>query len=66
MKEKIYMAVTRDELSLPLAVAGNKYELARMLGISPGSVSKYISRDKKSEYPGYIKVEVGDDDATLL
>lgn len=65
MKEKIYMAVTRDELSLPLAVADSRKELAKMLGVAPNTISKEIRRGEKGMRSGYIKIEVGDNDAAL-
>ena len=59
-KKKIYMAVTRDALSLPLAVADSAAELARLRGIKQGTVLCAISRWKKGvvKCPRYIVVEV--------
>lgn len=37
-KERLYMAVTRDRLSLPLAVADSAAELARLRGVKKRTV----------------------------
>ena len=52
---KIYMAVTKDALSLPLAVADSAAELAELRSL--------ISRGRtgKIKRPGYIVVEVEED-----
>ena len=44
----LFIAVTRDEYELPLAVAESGDELGRMLGLSPGAVTHCIKlcRDK--------------------
>ena len=52
-----YMQVTRDALSLPLAVAESPRELAELLGVQVGSIHDSIYRGKKRKYPGYIKVQ---------
>lgn len=59
-KRKIYMAVTRDALSLPLAVADSAKELAELRGAKRESILSAISRWKKGtiKRPGYIVVEV--------
>ena len=59
-KERLYMAVTKDRLSLPLAVADSAAELARLRG---ANILCSISRWKKGTVrcPGYIVVEVEDD-----
>ena len=56
-KERLYMAVTKDRLSLPLA------ELARLRGAKRENILCSISRWKKGTVrcPGYIVVEVEDD-----
>lgn len=63
--KKIYMAVTRDKFSLPLAVADSRKELAKMRGVAPNTISKEIRRGEKGMCSGYVKVEVGDDDVAL-
>ena len=62
-KRKIYMAVTKDALSLPLAVADSAAELARLRGAKRENILCSISRWKKGTVrcPGYIVVEVEDD-----
>lgn len=59
-KKKIYMAVTRDALSLPLAVADSPAELARLRGVKRENIRCAITRWKKGTVrcPGYIVVEV--------
>lgn len=45
MKQKyLYMAVTNDSLELPLAVADNGCQLARLFGVKYDVVKKQISR----------------------
>jgi len=58
MKTKIYMYVTKDELSLPLAVAETPRELAMMLGTTENSVKSALSHHHK----GWERVEVDDED----
>ena len=65
-KERLYMAVTKDALSLPLAVADSAAELAelaRLRGAKRENILCSISRWKKGTVrcPGYIVVEVEDD-----
>lgn len=62
-KKKIYMAVTRDALSLPLAVADSAKELAELRGAKRESILSAISRWKKGaiKCPGYIMVEIEED-----
>ena len=62
-KERLYMAVTRDRLSLPLAVAESAAELARLRGAKRENILCSISGWKKGTVrcPGYIVVEVEDD-----
>ncbi len=38
----VYVAVTRDRFELPVAVADTQWDLARMLGVSEGAVSKGV------------------------
>lgn len=62
-KRKIYMAVTKDELSLPLAVADGPKELAELRGVKPVTVRQHICAWKRGQIqrPGYIVVEVEED-----
>lgn len=60
---KIYMAVTKDALSLPLAVADSVAELAEPRGVKKETIRSLISRGRtgKIKRPGYIVVEVEED-----
>ena len=60
---KIYMAVTKDALSLPLAVADSVAELAELRGVKKETIRSLISRGRtgKIKRPGYIVVEVEED-----
>ena len=62
-KRKIYMAVTKDALSLPLAVADSAAELAELRGVQVETIRSVISRGRtgKIKRPGYIVVEVEED-----
>lgn len=62
-KRKIYMAVTKDALSLPLAVADSPGKLAELRGEKPNTVRRHICNWKKGliKRPGYIVVEVEED-----
>ena len=62
-KRKIYMAVTKDALSLPLAVADSAAELAELRGVKVETIRSLISRGRtgKIKRPGYIVVEVEED-----
>lgn len=61
--KKLYMAVTRDELSLPLAVAEKPEELAKMRKVTKGHVMSEIAKRNRRKYPGYVKVEVDEDES---
>lgn len=62
-KRKIYMAVTKDALSLPLAVADSAAELAELRGVQKETIRSLVSRGRtgKIKRPGYIVVEVEED-----
>lgn len=62
-KERLYMAVTRDRLSLPLAVADSAAELAELRGVKKETIRSLVSRGRtgKIKRPGYIVVEVEED-----
>ena len=62
-KRKIYMAVTKDALSLPLAVADSAAELAELRGVKKETIRSLVSRWRtgKVKRPGYIVVEVEED-----
>ncbi|WP_458397436.1 helix-turn-helix domain-containing protein [Anaerotignum sp.] len=63
-KTKLYLAVTQDKYSLPLAVADSAEELAEMCGVRMETVYERISAGKHLQYPKYIMVEIeeGDDE----
>ncbi len=56
----IWMKVTNDELSLPLAVADSSYELARICGTTANNVRSTWSKHLAGviKYPSYICVYV--------
>lgn len=54
---KLYMRTTMDEYELPVAVAENARELARMIGTSEDVVFSSISHKKR----GWYKIEVQDE-----
>ena len=62
-KRKIYMAVTKDALSLPLAVADSVAELAELRGVKKETIRSLVSRGRtgKIKRHGYIVVEVEED-----
>lgn len=58
---EIWMEVTKDALSLPVAVAATVYELAKIRGTTPNSIRSAICHDRKSgRFPKYVRVEVDD------
>lgn len=61
--EKLFISVTQDELSLPLAVADSPSELAAMTGKSRESILTAISRYKRGRIktPRFIVVDVEED-----
>ncbi len=62
-KIKIYMKVTKDRYSLPVAVADSPKELAALCGVSPNAIYSGFSHEKKGDWKSpYVKVEVEDDD----
>ncbi len=61
---KIWMKVTCDEMSLPLAVADTSVELALMCGTTPNTVRSTWShyRAGRIKYPSFICVEGDEND----
>ena len=59
----LYMAVTTDELELPLYVTDNAPDLARKFGLKIQSMYCEISRPSKSTVRGYkfIKIKMDDE-----
>lgn len=60
---KLYIAVTKDEYELPIAVADSAAALARMLGVQPNAIHKqmHFYRMGKWKWCQYREVEVDDD-----
>ena len=58
----LYMAVTPDELELPIAVETSVTFLGKKLGINPRNITQGISRSYKGVKTGckFLKVEVED------
>ncbi len=59
-----YIAVTPDEYELPMAVAETTEELARLMGVSGGTIRSHLSKVKSGivKKPKYEKVVIEDDD----
>lgn len=57
----LYIATTKDEYELPIAVADGTSELANMLGLKQQTVSAYMC-GCNSWRSGFYKVYVGDED----
>ena len=51
---KVYMEVTRDKYELPVAVANNVEELARIVGVKKSTIKSDISHKRGR----FIRVEV--------
>lgn len=60
MKKHIWMKVTKDDLSLPLAVADSAGQLARLIGTTHVNVASLENkgRTKGFKHPTIIKVEI--------
>ena len=60
---KLYMAVTADELELPLSVCDTAGELAEKMGDSRKNIHNKISKQRSGTISGikYVKVVVDDD-----
>lgn len=61
---KIYMAVTKDEYQLPLAVADSPTELAQICSVNVSTVNTIVSRWRRGiiQKPRYVYVEIGDEE----
>lgn len=57
----LYMAVTLDEIALPLAVADTPEELAKMMGVKVQTIFSCICNSKKHKHSKYLKVVLDDD-----
>ena len=60
---KVYMAVTADKYELPVVVADSPAELARLCGLTYGSVLSSISKGNicRSRKAKLLKIEIDDD-----
>ena len=56
--KNLYMAVTKDEYELPIAVADSVSELAKMMNMKTTTISFYLATGR----PGFVKVDVSDED----
>ena len=63
-KKRLWMKVTNDEYELPIAVAENLSELAKMTGLSVSSLQSMFCRKRKGVKPckGYVEVYIDDED----
>lgn len=52
--KRLYIATTKDEYELPIAVADSVAELAEMLNMRPETISFYIASNR----PGFYRVDV--------
>lgn len=59
MNKYFWMAVTPDELELPIAVADSARELAKMLGLTISAISKNYHLSKSHYKYKVVKVERG-------
>ena len=62
-KIKIYMKVTKDRYSLPVAVADSPKELTALCGVSPNAIYSGFSHEKRGDWKSpYVRVVVDDDE----
>lgn len=61
---KVYMMVTKDKYSLPIAVAGSGSELSRITGVPEMQILSCVSKYRKGKIKNtrFICVEVEDDE----
>ena len=57
----LYMAVTLDEIALPLAVADTPEELEKMMGVKVQTIFSCICNSKKHKHSKYLKVVLDDE-----
>lgn len=58
MDKYLWLAVTPDELELPVAVADTAMELGRMLGMKGNMVSKLYCEHNKGMYHKWTKYKI--------
>lgn len=61
MGKKLYMEVTMDKYSIPLAVADTPRELAKLRGVTNTQVLTGLNKSERYRYPRFVKVEVEDE-----
>ena len=44
MKNKLYVAVTKDRYELPMFIADTQTQLSEMIGVHPSAISRSIKR----------------------
>ena len=58
----VWMMVTTDKYSLPLAIADTYRELAQIVGVTPNTILSVRSKYRRQNRPPkYIKVDIDDD-----
>lgn len=67
MSDYVWMAVSRDGLELPIAVADTTRELARMVGVHEETIRTEVSRFKsgkslKKKHQHFFKVYLEEED----
>lgn len=58
---KVVMEISDDEYELPLAIADNPSQLAKLLNIDHASVYKTLARPHK-RFCKYVEVEIEEDE----
>lgn len=61
-KMPIYVAVSRDEYELPLAVADSMRDLARLRCVTEGAICKGVDRQARGKKSNYVRVWIELDD----
>ena len=63
-KKALYIAISRDQYELPVAVADNTRELGRMIRVSPETIASHITLAAKGKIKKqkYFKVDADDGD----
>ena len=59
---KVYMEVTRDRYSLPIAVADTPTELAKMRGVKVQQVYQALKNESKLKKPRFVRVDVEEEE----
>ena len=61
---RVYMAVTQDEYSLPIAIADSAYMLACMMGVREATIQEALTpkRIAKTKRIKYVRVDIDEED----